>query len=490
MQTRALVDFGELSLNRAMRIYGPVGDLSVFEGRYYPSKAPLMSFAAVPVYAVLRSFAGGSPGSVPEIPLVFFSRLFLTILPTLLSLMLLERLLATYVERSVAVGLTWAYALGTLAFSYSLLFMSHQTTATLLLAGFYVCWRVIRGEGPIAWLVLSGALLGLAVVAEYTSALPAIAVAAYAVFAMSGPTQDRARAAAFVMLGALPTAVVLGWYHLACFGGVLETGYRHLADVAYQPWHEGGFLGIKTPTWTAFVGSFFSPLRGLFALSPVLILGFAGLPAVWRRRRDSTQEFARIVMFTVILCMGYVYFTSSFSYESWGWTTGPRHLTGLVPFLLLPVGVVFNETKSTWLRGVWTGLALSSIVVTSALTFVNYIPDDVSNGVFGLSVPLTATGFTVPTLLSFFGVTSPWAGGFVICLVAALAVLVTILLTRASIKGAAVALLVLLTLIGANRLSYRDDDHDRAARALLERVWLVPPGSSASFWTTSGRAPR
>src|SRR5262249_28019176 len=152
-------DFGELSVNRAMRVYGAVGDLSVREGRYYPSKAPLMSFAAVPVYAVLRSMAGGRPGLVPEVPLGFFSPLFLTILPTLFSLLVVERFLATYVSRAVAVGVTWTYALGTLAFSYSLLFMSHQTTATLLLGGFYLCWRVARGELSHRWLVLAGLLL-------------------------------------------------------------------------------------------------------------------------------------------------------------------------------------------------------------------------------------------------------------------------------------------------------------------------------------------
>ncbi len=152
MQTRSLVDFGELSLNRAMRIYGPVGDLSEVGGRYYPSKAPLMSFAAVPVYAVLRSFVGGRPGVVPEIPLVFFSRLFLTVFPTLLALLLVERLLAQYVSLAIALAVTWTYALGTLAFSYSLLFMSHQTTATLR--------EVIESNGfrleSLEWLNLLG----------------------------------------------------------------------------------------------------------------------------------------------------------------------------------------------------------------------------------------------------------------------------------------------------------------------------------------------
>src|SRR4029453_1702943 len=179
MQTRALVDFGELSLNKAMRVYGPVGDLSVREGLYYPSKAPLMSFAAVPVYAVLRSLAGGRPGMVPEIPLVFFSRLLLTILPTLFCLLVIERFLASYVSPAVAVGVTWTYALGTLAFSYSLLFMSHQATAMLLLGGFYLCWRAARGELSDRWLVFAGLLLGLSVTAEYTSALPAVLIAGY-----------------------------------------------------------------------------------------------------------------------------------------------------------------------------------------------------------------------------------------------------------------------------------------------------------------------
>ena len=70
MQTRALVDFGDLSLNRAMRVYGPIGDLSLFQGRYYPSKAPFLSFAATPIYALLKIptltnhiFSGTSGGS-------------------------------------------------------------------------------------------------------------------------------------------------------------------------------------------------------------------------------------------------------------------------------------------------------------------------------------------------------------------------------------------------------------------------------------------
>ena len=185
--------------------------------------------------------------------------------------------------------MTWTYALGTLAFSYSLLFMSHQTTAMLLFVGFYLCWRVLRGERPEWWLAIAGLLLGLAVVAEYTSALPAVAIGAYAILGWKGRAPERLRRALVGAAGALPAIVFLGWYHRACFGGVLETGYRHLADIAYQPWHQGGFLGIKTPTWAAFSGSFFSPLRGLFALSPLLLLGMSGMRLLWSAGREACR---------------------------------------------------------------------------------------------------------------------------------------------------------------------------------------------------------
>ena len=138
MQTRAIVDFGDLDLNRALQVYGPVGDLAVFHGRYYPSKAPLMSFAAVPIYFGLRGTRAGPFATVSELTLVYFSRLFLTVLPTLLALMLIRRFLVTYVSQATADAITLTYALGTLALSYSLLFLSHQPSALLLFFGFYV----------------------------------------------------------------------------------------------------------------------------------------------------------------------------------------------------------------------------------------------------------------------------------------------------------------------------------------------------------------
>jgi hypothetical protein len=490
MQTRAIVDFGELNLNRAMRLYGPIGDLSVVEGRYYPSKAPLMSFAAVPIYALLRALNGGTPGSVPEIPLVFWSRLFLTVLPTLLMLFLLRRFLAAYVPLELADAVTMTYALGTLAFSYSLLFMSHQTTAVLLFASFFLVWQtadgVSRRESRLA---VAGVLSALAVAAEYTSALCAGLLAVYVVLtSVPPPRRGAARAILAFGAGALPVLALLMVYHAQVFGGPFETGYRHLVDVAYQPWHEGGFLGIRTPEARALLLSLFSPLRGLVALSPVLLAGFVGLRFLWVQEAVGGQPPA-LSIFSLLLVVGYLYFTASFSYSSWGWTTGPRHLTGLVPFLLLPLALVLARFRGRIAGTIVAGLALASILVTGALTSVNYIPDDVSEGIFALFLPLVSRRDVLPSALNQLGLLNPLGGWMCILFILAVGAFVVSLLISGPGWGKRLALscVTAALVVALHRAAFQNSAADRSALELLSRDWLAPGGVPWRFWSNSGR---
>lgn len=498
-QTRALVEDGTLDINQALRDHGRVGDLSVMhtpEGpRYYPSKAPLLSFAAVPVYAALQAIAGGGRDAVGELALVFWSRFFLTVLPTLWMLVFLWRFLRAHLSEPVTDVLVVTYALGSLAFSYSLLFMSHQTSAVLLFGGFYALWRTSRGDWRRWGYLAAGAFAGAAVAAEYTSGLGFLGLALFAALASAageapGRLTRAARALGLAALGALPFAVLLGLYHQHCFGGFFETGYRHLNDAAYQPWHLGGFLGIRTPDPRAFVLSFFSPLRGLFTLSPFLLLA---LPGLWRlKKAGPAGSLDRALwIFTLALLLGYAYFTSSFSYSSWGWTTGPRHMTGLVPFLLLPAGLVLERvaTGPAWAKGLAAGLCVASILITGALTFVNYVPDDVSNGLFALAVPLFSRGYLTPTLLAFLGVPNPYSGGLLLLALGVCAIWVGVrLVTRDERRPlpswpvpALCGLLTVGLLLGAQALSTRHDRADVNAERFLESVWLTPPGTTLHF---------
>ena len=480
-QTRALVEFRSLELDQALKTYGRVGDLAQHDGHFYSSKAPLLSFAAVPIYLWLSWLGGGGPAAVGEVELVFWTRLFLTVLPTLWLLWLLRRFLRTQLPEPITDAVLVTYALGSLALSYSTLFMSHQPSAVLLFACFYALWRVGRGDWGARGSVLAGLAAGAAVATEYTAALGVLALVLYGaldVLLRPEPWGIRLRLLGqrfgLALLGALPFLVALGVYHQAAFGHPLESAYLHLADAAYQPWHLGGFLGIRTPDPQAFALSFFGALRGLFVLSPFLLIA---LPGLWLLPREN-REAKAILAFTGVLLLGYTYFTSSFSYASWGWTTGPRHLTGLVPFLLLPVGWTLTWLRDRWRGlgiGVAAGLCAASILITGALSCVNYIPDDVSSPLFGLVLPLWMQGALPPTTLSIFGAPN---------LIAALPVLIALPLAALwvvwrlapRLLPSAAALLTVALVLGLHALLAQHTRADANAVRFLASVWLTGTG--------------
>ncbi len=217
----------------------------------------------------------------------------------------------------------------------------------------------------------------------------------------------------------LPSALLLALYHALAFGHPLSTGYLFLNDAAYQGWHVGGFLGVRLPDARAFLLSFFSPLRGLFVLSPFLLLALPGLAAGLCAKRIRSCLGAELWL-SLALLLAYAYFTSSFAYDSWGWTTGPRHLTPLVPFLLLPAGVaLFACRRQAWIAGICAGLAALSMLSTSAMTLLNYIPDSLTNALFQVAWPLALQGYLPHSPLSLLGLANPWAALPGLCAIAA-----------------------------------------------------------------------
>jgi hypothetical protein len=148
-----------------------------------------------------------------------------------------------------------------------------------------------------------------------------------------------------------------------------------------------------------------------------------------------------------------------------------------VPFLMLPLALVIESARKSWLRAACASLCAGSVVITSALTFVNYIPDDVSNAVLGLAVPLTRSGALVPSLLCVVGIPNPLAGAVLWLGVLAVASWVVWSLRPAgSARAWVAALTVPLVLVAFNVATYRDSPSDRGALALLQRVWLAPAG--------------
>jgi hypothetical protein len=496
-QTRAIVDHGtmevranEIWANRdlscvaiARNAAGAIidrkpcpavhGQKQYREEHLYPSKAPLLSLAAVPIYAAMKAVHG----RVPEMALVFFGRLLCTILPAILLLIPLRRFLRAYVSPPIADVVTATYALGTLAFSYSELFMSHQTTAVLAFLCFYVLWRINRGERSETGYLLAGLLAGLTMAAEYTGALSLLPLAIYALVT----ARHRVKALALAIIGVLPVAVGLGLYHQHAFGSPFVSGYKFLNDAGYQNWHVGGFLGVKLPDPRALGLSFFSPLRGLFVLSPFLLLALPG----FAKRFWTDGRRAELGLSLGLLAL-YTYFTSSFSYDSWGWTTGPRHLTPLVPFLLLPAALCLESLATRpWLAGLGTALAVLSIVNTSVLTFVNYISDSLTNGLYELAWPLLLRGYLPNSLLSIAGVPNPWAALPTLLAIVLVLLAIVALLSRGASSFAALAACTTLFVTGHAliRATGAELVRDQGTYTFMaERYVPQPNQSTPSLW--------
>ncbi len=125
-------------------------------------------------------------------------------------------------------------------------------------------------------------------------------------------------------------------------------------------------------------------------------------------------------------------------------------------------------------------------------TFVNYIPDDVSNAVGGLALPLLGAGFFPPGVPSFLGLPLAVSGVLLTALLVALAAWVYREVAcgpgrrwpSAAALGAGVVTLALLGTFHA--LTTEHDDADRNAVRFLQSVWLTPPGRDVPFWPRSG----
>lgn len=398
-------------------------------------------------------------------------------LPSLWLLYLLRRFLRAQLPEDTADVLVVAYAVGTFAFSYAQAFMSHQLSAVLLFAAFFAAWRTLEGAWRWWGWLAAGAAAGAAVMAEYTAALTVLCLAGYVVAARWKRWREVGVAAGLVLVGSAPFLGGLMAFHTWAYGHPLESGYRWLNDANYQGWHMGGFLGIRSPDLTALLLSCFSPLRGFFTLSPFLLFLFPGL-------QPLKAKAWPLWVLTVSLLLGSAYFTSGFEYHSWGWTVGPRHLTPLLPFLALPVGLAlerFRAAPGPW-RSVLGGLVVSSTLTVGVVCFVNYIPDDVSTSLFGVAVPVLTDGFWPVTWLPAVGLANPVSGALFVALLLGVAAWLGGRFVTGVKVVPALAVVALVAHLGLLRLATKGDGADQGAVRLLESVWLAPRGQTIHFF--------
>ncbi|MCA9691695.1 MAG: hypothetical protein KC636_18965 [Myxococcales bacterium] len=386
--TRALVEERTTAIDLA---HHSTGDKSYRDGHFYCDKAPGTSLLALPSYAALhglRQLTGGEPPGMRVIPLdreeaaagrtpdpsdrkpgdrIRYNQahrlaLYVTRLCSV-SLVALAGLVALYLlalrqlgDRRGAALVTAIYGLATPALAYSVALYGHQLCADFLLIALaiVVLAPADRRAAPL-WM---GACLGWAVLCEYPAAVPAGLLVGYAALARGW------RYAAWVIVGGLPWAALLGLYHYAAFGDPLKTGY----DFVYLPEFAEGMrvrYGIHAPDPRVLLELLFGSYRGLFYLAPALLLAAWGLAVELARAGDASWP-RRQISALALAVLGYYLLVNS-GYYMWdgGASLGPRHC---VPALgLLALGLAPALRLAPRLSLALAALsALQMIVATSA----------------------------------------------------------------------------------------------------------------------------
>jgi hypothetical protein len=329
-----------------------LGDVSLIDGHYVAAKSPGLAFAAVVPYLLLR--AGGDAKPIRESrPNVWFLMLWTSLLPAVL-LLVLVRTLTDRLEPGF--GTIAAVTLGgaTMVLPFATMFFSHVLSATLAFSAFALLWWERRGPPSLALLLLAGLLAGLGVSVEYPIAVIGTVLGVYAI-ARSGTVMRAVAYSAGAAIGCLPALLFNAW----AFGSVFTFPYANV--VGQSGANKAGLFGVTTPSVHTLAQLLFASI-GLITLTPVVVLGAAGLVLLYRRGRRGEAAIAAAV------CLAYLLLNAGYETPFGGDSPGPRFLVATLPFLALGLPSAYRRLPLTT-----AALALVSCVQMAALTLTDPI---------------------------------------------------------------------------------------------------------------------
>jgi hypothetical protein len=440
----AIVDDGTFRIDEYV---GNTVDYAKVGEHYYSDKAPGAAFLGIPVYAMLQrvldlpvidslmhrladneafkaTLREEGTGLLEHKVRFAIAQTALTFvasaLPTALMGVLMYRLLARFTARPwPRLGAVLGYSLLTPALAYAGAFYGHQLSAACLFTAFYL---VFMGAKPLCTrsLLAVGFLLGYSVITEYPSILIVGILFLYTFCRLS----DRRRIGWVILPGAL---IAAGWmtYNNYVFGSPLELGYSYSELWIEQ--HHTGFMSLTRPHWEVIWGLTFGAFRGLFVLSPLLLLAVPGF-MLWHRSGEHRPEFW-VVLASVLV----IFLFNSSSVMWWGgFAVGPRYLLPMLPFMALPILFVFRDwANRTWVKVLIVVLCAWSLIATWGLTLAEqaFPPDTLRNPLVEYAWPNWQAGNIARNLGMFLHL--PGIASLLPLLVGVIALLVALwLLTR------------------------------------------------------------
>ncbi len=419
--TWAMVEEGRFAIDTGVERWGTTVDVSPVGDHQYSNKAPGSSFLAVPAYVVLRAVTHGFLDRDPTLgEMLWTCRVFTGVLPTLGFLILLGGFLRRFAEPDGARLALVGYALGSMAMAYSVLFIAHQLSAVCIGTAYILITQVVEDERAPGWLFVAGAAAGAAPLVDYQAAFAGVPVAVYLLITQLGPSAKPRRwgRVGLCVAGSLIPIALLLYYHWRAFGSPLKTGYDYSQTFAH--FHQAGFLGMTGLRSEAFWGSTFAADNGLFFLCPMLLAMVPGWVVL--ARRGAIAHVAVSASVVVI----YLAFISSINFWRGGWQMGPRYITAMLPFAMVPVAAGFDAASRHWLtRALAVAVVIPGVVIYGlSCALFPYFPERFYNPFYEVTVALLGDGlapYNLGWLLGLTGVASlvPYLAVLVVVVAAA-----------------------------------------------------------------------
>ncbi len=313
------------------------------DGNLYTKKPPGISFITAPLIWLGHA--------LPGLNAVHAGLLTNAVVTVLTASLLFIWLMDLGFAPTVAVLTTLGYGLCTIAWVYARMFWESSLLAFFFLAAVWAAYHATYLAQPQwrwLWLLLCGLTVAISLTLRFEAVIALGLVGLYLATERRESEETRSRGAeaqgdrwdrrsenaqvsrltphvsrltlyalrfTLYLVPSLLIGLGLLYFNYIRFGSFIETGYSQ--EILF-----------KEP-WVGAYGLLFSPGRGLFIYSPLLLLLFWGLRPAYRR---LPQFYFWLI---IALCLGYwLFYGSWFAWGgAWGW--GPRFLLPILPLLMV-----------------------------------------------------------------------------------------------------------------------------------------------------------
>ena len=329
--TMAVVDDGSFNINS---FYQNTGDRAIIDNSYYADKAPGLSFLALPIYAVFKFLFGQpvvgdwlyAPFSQSYAFLMFLCVVFTSALFGSLSVVLVYKVTGFFSVKKLYRNIVFlTYGFGSLVFVYSRIFQSHVLSAFLSILCFYLLLKMKYEKQSKDYSFVIGLLAGFAVMIDYVMILflGLLFILLWFYF------RNWKKSLKFIFGSSIFLILIL-LYNFSITDSLFDFPYFHM-DTSF--WDKGSGLSQqfnpsieKVPF--VFMRLLFFPYRGLFFYYPILLFSVIGLFFMFKKYKFET-------IFIALLSLCFIIYNLLMHTWWGGYCFGPRHLTPLMPFLMI-----------------------------------------------------------------------------------------------------------------------------------------------------------